>query len=454
MRILHTNAAYWPFVGGAETYLRAMSERLAHDGHDVVVAATDATGVQSFWDPRQPRLPDRETVLDGVRVIRSPVSHLPISPWSFYLLRRLATDLARLPLNTRSLFNRLAPFMPGVPGLERTLDQIQLGFDLVHGVNIALEWPLIAGWRYARRHDLPFVATPFLHAGGPKVQRFYTMPHQMAALRNADRVIVQTGIEKQVLANLGVPPERIVRLGMGVDLAQTQGGDGPHFRSQHGIDGPVVTFMGVLTDDKGIVHLLRAMQRLWHIGNNTTLVIAGRPMVPGSFERVCDKLSETDRVHIRRLGPVSGQLKQDMLAATDLFAMPSRIDSFGIVYLEAWAYRVPVIGCRAGGVPDVIDDGQDGLLVDYGDEAGLATAIDGLLAGPERRQAMGRQGRAKVEAHYTWDRIYRGLVAVYQELVDASRNRREGNGTNHPLPSAHSATLRDSIGMLRNAPGD
>ncbi len=105
-----------------------------------------------------------------------------------------------------------------------------------------------------------------------------------------------------------------------------------------------------------------------------------------------------------------------MLAATDLFAMPSRIDSFGIVYLEAWAYGVPVIGCRAGGVPDVIDDGQDGVLVDYGDEAGLATAIEGLLADPERRRAMGRQGRAKVEAHYTWDRIYRGLAAVYQEL--------------------------------------
>jgi glycosyltransferase involved in cell wall biosynthesis len=431
-----------------------MSERLARDGHDVVVAATDATGVQSFWDPRQPRLPDRETVLDGVRVIRCPLHHLPISPWSFYLLRRLATDLARLPLSTHSLLDRLAPLMPGVPGLEQTLEQIQPGFDLVHGVNVALEWPLIAGWRYARRHDLPFVATPFLHAGGPKVQRFYTMPHQMAALRDADRVIVQTGIEGQVLASLGVSPGRIVRLGMGVDLVHTQGGDGPRFCSQHGIDGPVVTFMGVLTDDKGIVHLLRAMQRLWQQGSDATLVIAGRPITPSSFERVFGTLPETDRVHIRRLGPVSGQLKQDMLAATDLFAMPSRIDSFGIVYLEAWAYRVPVIGCHAGGVPDVIDDGHDGLLVDYGDEEGLATAIDGLLANPERCRAMGRQGRAKVEAHYTWDRVYRGLAAVYQELVDADQDRRKGNGTRHPLPSVHSATLRDDIGMLRNAPGD
>jgi glycogen(starch) synthase len=432
MRILHTNAGYWPFVGGAETYLRVMSERLARDGHDVVVAATDATGVQSFWDPHQLRVPDREMVLDGVRVIRSPVSHLPISPWSFYLLRRLASDLGRLPFNTRPLFDRLAPLMPGVPALEQTLEQIQPGFDLVHGVNVALEWPLIAGWRYARRHGLPFVATPFLHAGGPKVQRFYTMPHQVAALRDADRVIVQTGIEGRILTGLGVPPERIVRLGMGVNLEETQGGDGARFRAQHGIDGPVVTFMGVLTDDKGIVHLLRAMQHLWGKGSDATVVIAGRPMVPSSFERAYAGLPEDQRLQTRRLGLVDGQLKQDMLAATDLFAMPSQIDSFGIVYLEAWAYGVPVIGCRAGGVPDVIDDRKDGMLVDYGDEAGLAMAIEGLLADPEGRRAMGRRGRAKVEAHYTWNQIYRGLAAVYQELVDAGRGRRSGNGPGLP----------------------
>ena len=92
--------------------------------------------------------------------------------------------------------------------------------------------------------------------------------------------------------------------------------------------------------------------------------------MPSTFEGVYGELPEAHRVRTRRLGPVRGQLKQDMLAATDLFVLPSRVDSFGIVYLEAWAYGLPVIGCRAGGVPDVIDDGQDGLLVNYGDEPG------------------------------------------------------------------------------------
>jgi glycogen(starch) synthase len=418
MRILHISAAYSPFVGGAETYLQAMSERLAQEGHSVTVMTTDATQVQGFWDPHQPRVPEQEADINGVHVARSRVEHLAFSPWSFYVLRRMATDLARLPAGSRRVLDRLAPFMPRVPTMERRLATLAPGFDLVHGVNISLEWPLIAGWRYARRRGLPFVATPFVHVGDRTVQRFYTMPHQMATLRDADRVIVQTKIEADELIRLGAARERVVVLGMGVDLDRLECGDAMRFRAQHGVKGPVVTFMGAITDDKGAVHLLHAMQRLWRAGSEATLVLAGRPVSPSTFERAYRDLPEAHRLHIRRMGQVTGQLKQDMLAATDVFGLPSRVDSFGIVYLEAWAHGVPVIGCHAGGVPDVIDDGEDGLLVGFGDQAGLASAIDVLLADPDRRRAMGACGRAKVEARYTWDQIYRRLVGIYAEVLD------------------------------------
>jgi glycosyltransferase involved in cell wall biosynthesis len=417
MRILHVNAAYWPFVGGAETYLQAISERLVRDGHEVTVATTDATDVQCFWDPHQPRVPDQASTINGVRVVRSPVGHLPLAPWSYHLLRRLATDLARAPVNTRPVLDRLVPYIPWVPTLEQTLGELPAGFDLVHGVNISLEWPLIAGWRYARRQGLPFVATPLLHFGETAVQRFYTMPHQMAVLRDADRVVVLTGIEGRELEELGVPGERISRLGAGVDLDRLQGGDGARFRAQHGIDGPVVTFLGRVVDDKGAVNLVQAMQSLWRRGRNATLVIAGPAVQPSSFERIYNGLPDSDRMRILRMNLVADAVKQDILAATDLFAMPSRVDSFGIVYLEAWAYGVPVIGCQAGGVPDVIDDGKDGLLVPFGDPATLASAIETLLADPERRQSMGQRGRAKVQAHYTWERIYAKLGQIYEELA-------------------------------------
>ena len=175
--------------------------------------------------------------------------------------------------------------------------------------------------------------------------------------------------------------------------------------------------MGALTDDKGIIHLLQAMRRLWHEGSTATLVIAGQPVAPSSFERAFDSLPDRHRQQVRRMGTVGGQLKQDLLAATDLFALPSRVDSFGIVYLEAWAYQVPVIGCLAGGVPDVIDDGQDGFLVPFGDPSALALALDKLLTDTDLRRSMGHTGRAKVEARYTWDCIYQGLWSVYENAV-------------------------------------
>jgi len=417
MRFLHTNAGYWPFVGGAETYLQAMCERLARDRHTVHVATTDAQSVQCFWDPRLPRATPPESELNGVRIVRSRVAHLPFSPWSFYLLRRAATDLARLPRLSRPVLERLARYMPHVPDLDAALERIPAGIDLVHGVNISLEWPLLAGRRYARRHGLPFVATPFVHVGVREVERFYTMPHQMAALQDADRVFVQTEIEGRELARLGVPAERIVLLGMGIDPEATRGGDRDRFRAEHGIDGAVITFMGALTDDKGVVHLLRAMQPVWADTSPVTLVLAGPTVSPSTFEREFGALPDRLRARIRRLGVVTGPAKQDMLAASDLLVLPSRVDSFGIVFLEAWAYGLPVIGCRAGGVPDVIDDGQDGLLVPFGDIAALAGAIASLLGSPDRRQAMGSRGKAKVEARYTWESIYTRLWAVYQDLV-------------------------------------
>jgi glycosyltransferase involved in cell wall biosynthesis len=78
-------------------------------------------------------------------------------------------------------------------------------------------------------------------------------------------------------------------------------------------------------------------------------------------------------------------------------------------------------------VPEVIEEGHDGLLVPFGDETSLAAAIEAILGDPDRCHAMGEQGRAKVKAHYTWDRVYRKLLAAYEELV-ASSHPATGDG--------------------------
>lgn len=418
MNLLHINAAYPPFIGGAETYTEAISHRFAAAGHDVTVVTTDAAEVEYFWNPRKRHLAPVSKERNGVRVERCPVSHLPLSPWSFYLVRRLATMVGRWPALSAPILRRLAPLMPGVPDIEDRLEALGGGFDLVHGINVALEWPLIAAWRYARRRGLPFVTTPFVHVGESgrrDVLINYTMPHQLEVLRDADAVVVQTDIERRGLKQLGVAGKRICRLGMGVDLDQLRGGDAARFRAEHEMTGPIVTFLGVVTYDKGSFHLVQAMERIWSRGSTAHLVIAGPPV--DEFERFCRGLPAATRERITLLGTVLGREKQDLLAATDVFALPSRIDSFGIVYLEAWAYEKPVIGAHAGGVPDVIDDGVDGLLVEFGNPSELAAAVESLLADRERARSMGQHGRMKVEERYTWDHIHDRLQTLYRRCL-------------------------------------
>jgi len=417
--LLLVNAAYPPFVGGAEIYTQTLAERFARDLTTVTLVTTNAGEVEFFWNPRKQHISPGSDRLNGAAITRCRVSHLPLSPLSFYALRRLATLLARLPVDTRPLLRRLAVRMPGVPDLPRTLEQLPNPIDLVHGINIALEWPPIAAWRYARRHALPFVMTPFVHVGEvgrTDVLINYVMPHQLEVLRDAEAVIVQTDIEKRALMQLGVRVERLHRLGMGVDLERLTGGDSTRFRARYQLTDPIVTFLGAVTYDKGSFHLVQAMEKLWAQNQRAHLIIAGQPV--DEFNTFYNRLSPATQQRILRLGLVSGQDKQDLLAATDVFALPSRIDSFGIVYLEAWAYRKPVVGAQAGGVPDVIAHDRDGQLVRFGNTDELAASIARLLMDPGLAADLGQAGRAKVEQQYTWDRIVQLTYNIYTDLLD------------------------------------
>ncbi len=122
-----------------------------------------------------------------------------------------------------------------------------------------------------------------------------------------------------------------------------------------------------------------------------------------------------DRVHL--LGFISEQDKLDLLAACKLLVMPSRTDSFGIVYLEAWLYDKPVIGARAGGVPEVIDEGQNGYLVKFGDVATLVNYIAELLQDKETARRFGQRGHEKVLERYTWDKIYAKISKLYEGIT-------------------------------------
>jgi glycosyltransferase involved in cell wall biosynthesis len=122
-----------------------------------------------------------------------------------------------------------------------------------------------------------------------------------------------------------------------------------------------------------------------------------------------------DQVHF--LGHVEHGKLPAHYAKADLLVLPSRMESFGLVLVEAMACGLPVVATRVGGIPEVVEDGVTGLLVPPNDPEALAEGINSLLEDPDRMKAMGARGRERAKEHFTWDTVAKRLVSLYTEVL-------------------------------------
>jgi glycosyltransferase involved in cell wall biosynthesis len=404
LNILQVCDRYWPCINGTERYVQESSERLVREGHSVTVYTTDAYDVELFWRRGFRRLSRQEEMHNGVRIRRFPVRHLPM-----HFLSTLA--LGMLPW--RRLDLALHQPSPLVPELMRASPT---GFDVVHTASLPYNSILFAGYRLARRSGARLITTPHIHFGEPgsnRVAGIYMRPAQRWLLRQSDILVVRTAREAAYLRGEGFPADQLRVIANGINPEDVANGDGARFRRKHGLsaDEPVVFFLGMSAFDKGTQHLVWAMRVLWRRGTTATLVLAGASQP--HFRRFWRRQPAEVRERTLVLDVISEADKRDLLAAGQVFVMPSRSDTFGIVYLEAWAYGVPVIGAYAGGVPDVISHEEDGLLVPFGDVRGLAASISRLLGDAELRDRLGSRGKAKTLSRWTWDALFPEIRALY-----------------------------------------
>lgn len=418
MHFLHVIQRYYPYVGGSELYFQELSERFVQDGHRVTVLTTDAWDLDHFWARGRKTIAATQIEHNGVVIKRFPIKRAPGPPIVYPIVRRLMVELGRLP-GTTALLKRMALLTPRVPAMERYLATTRDQYDLVHTTNITLDFTILPALRFAQKRRIPHLCTPFVHLGEPnkrQIVRYYTQRHQIAIMRESERVVVQTSLEGEYLQGCGVAAERICRVGCWVRPETLTGGDAARFRREYAIDGPLVLSIGAAAYDKGTMHTIEAMSKLWRAGSNATLVLIANTTL-AQFEQYFAALPRDVQRRIVLIKAAPHANKLDALAAADAFVMPSRTDTFGIVYLEAWLYGAPVIGARAGGVPAVIADGQDGLLIDFGDVETLARHIARLIDDRQFARKLGQQGRAKVLRDYTFEQKFAAMRSVYEAVL-------------------------------------
>lgn len=259
---------------------------------------------------------------------------------------------------------------------------------------------------------------------------------ERTAYQNADGVVaVSASMKKDVHELYGVPLDRIRVIHNGIDLQQYRPTPNVATLREFGIDPdvPYVLFVGRITRQKGIVHLVNAVRYLH--ADAQVVLCAGAPDTPEIAREMSDAVerARTQSAHtiiwIREMLPKDKAITLYTHAA--IFVCPSVYEPFGIINLEAMACETPVVASAVGGIPEVVVDGETGLLVPTGAVSttdvepkdseqfsrALATAANTLLDNPELRQSMARKSRQRVEAQFSWSSIARQTAQFYADLI-------------------------------------
>jgi starch synthase len=250
---------------------------------------------------------------------------------------------------------------------------------------------------------------------------------ERTAYRNADAVIaVSRGMKADVLAVYPfMDPDKVHVVYNGIDTGLYQPDRGTDVLERYRIDPerPYVVFVGRITRQKGVGHLLAAARDF--VPEAQLVLCAGAPDTPeiGAATAAAVESLRSSRsgvVWISQMLPRPDVVQ--LLTGATVFVCPSVYEPLGIVNLEAMACETAVVASEVGGIPEVLADGVTGTLVPYtatyaeGFESGLAQAVNALVTDPERAAEMGREGRARAVREFGWDAVARRTLDVYNSL--------------------------------------
>lgn len=335
-----------------------------------------------------------------------------------------------------------APLRPVFGALQRCLDfnTRAIDADLVH---LHTWYSHFGGILAKLSYGLPMVLT--VHSLEPlrpwKREQLgggydFTVWLEKTAIEMADAVVAVSGETKEdILRLFDVPEERVHVVYNGIDPDEYAPTFDESVLERHGVDpaAPYVLFVGRITRQKGIVHLVNAIR---HLDTGTQVVLcAGAPDTPeikAEMEAAVDAARaghESRLVWIQEMVPSRDKIV--LYSHARVFCTPSIYEPFGIINLEAMACETPVVASQVGGMKEIVLPGETGLLVPLEQQTespfealrpeefarDLAAGINELMRDPERCASMGKAGRARVLERFSWAEIARETLALYEKIA-------------------------------------
>jgi glycosyltransferase involved in cell wall biosynthesis len=396
---------FFPYRGGYENSMLEIARCLVRRGNRVTVFTTTAEDLEALWLPGYKTLPAGESSVDGVAIRRFPVSYNKLA-------RRTTRFAGLVPYwRWKAQYWRPAFRVPGLRAALRAADA-----DIIHVGPLPYNNLIYAGFEAAEHAGVPLIATPCTHfgeEGRSDVAKHYVGPHQIALLQQCNRVLCMTESEKSKLAGLGIPSENLAVLGLGFGAQLATGGDGHSLRQKYSIDGPVILHLGMKAYEKGSMTVVEAMRVLWQRGSDAWLVMAG-PSLRAFDDYIAPKMKEYPK--LVNLPAFADDEKRDLLAAAEIVVQPSRVESLGLVLMEAWANAKPVIAAEIAVSRELIDRCNGGVLVPFDDAARLANEIERLLENPELRHSLGLRGQ-DFARRYEGDNLWPRYAEEFESLV-------------------------------------
>jgi glycosyltransferase involved in cell wall biosynthesis len=417
MKVLYVVQNYFPSIGGTQMLFQNIAEKShVYYGDEAVVYTTN-----SYLGPDRKEFKEiekRVETINGVSVHRFPF--ITFHYWIFSkLMMLLKLTVKKIP-EVMQLY-RSGPWSPSLNKAIASTDA-----DVIVASSCNYLYMLYPLYRHKLKNPKPFVFQGAVHFTEDNKHKAL-FNKTLDAIKAADYYIANTDYERDRLVALNVDADKIVVTGTAVDMDMYANGSGDYYRQLFnlGKEDILVGYLGRIEATKGIDVLVKAFQFAKAENKKIHLVVAGfKSSYAEELEKYSSSIDPEKKMTIHFLYNLSTDEKIKLYHAIDIYVLPSKNESFGIVFLEAWSCKKPVIGTDIGALRSVISQGIDGLLFQPDDAIGLSDKILLLSKDEKMRMEFGLNGFYKTAQHHTWPVVtkkYREVCVMAIEKFNAKK---------------------------------